>query len=155
MSARPRVLVIGIGNAYRSDDAVGLFVAEKIGQQGLQDVRVAIESGEGAALMERFQEADLVVLVDAVQSGGQPGTLYRLDACERAVPAPFFRYSTHNFSVAEAVEMARALGQLPRQLVIYGIEGASFKTGVGLSPEVERAAGELIDRLLGEISAGH
>ena len=47
--------------------------------------------------------------------------------------------STHGFGLAEALELARALGQLPRRCIVYAIEGASFETGAPLSPEVAAA----------------
>ena len=50
--------------------------------------------------------------------------------------------STHALGVAEAIEIARSLGRLPKQVRVYGIEGASFDYGRGLSPEVEKAVEE-------------
>jgi hydrogenase maturation protease len=63
----------------------------------------------------------------------------------------FFHYSTHAFSVAEAVELARSLDQLPAHLVVYGIEGANFAAGVELSPAVEQAVEAAVERLAQEI----
>ena len=67
------------------------------------------------------------------------------------IPRSFFHYSTHAFSVAEAIEMARALGQLPRRLVVYGIEGKNFESGISLSPEIETAAEETAHRVKAEL----
>ena len=49
--------------------------------------------------------------------------------------------------VAEAVELARALNQLPAKLIVYGIEGKTFHAGAGFSLEVEGAAAELLIRV--------
>ena len=57
------------------------------------------------------------------------------------------RSSTHAFGVADAVELARALGRLPGRLDVYAIEGASFTAGDSLSPEVERAVDDLATAL--------
>jgi hydrogenase maturation protease len=62
-----------------------------------------------------------------------------------------FHYSTHAFSVAEAVELARALGELPPKLVLYGIEGKNFDCGIGLSSEVEKATEEIVRRIEDEL----
>ena len=140
-------LIIGLGNDYRSDDAVGRVVARKLGAESLDGVRILEESGEGAALMDAWRGADFVILIDAVHSGGKPGTIYRIDAHAEEIPRSFFHYSTHAFSVAEAVELARALGQLPPRLVIYGIEGKNFESGISLSPEIETAAEEAARRV--------
>ena len=144
-------LVIGIGNEYRGDDAVGLIVARRLRSQVPEGVRVFEESGEGAALMEAWRGADFVILIDAVHSGGKPGAIHRIDARAEEIPGNFFHYSTHAFSVAEAVELARALGELPPRLVLYGIEGKRFESGAALSPEVEAAAGETADRVKAEL----
>jgi hydrogenase maturation protease len=144
-------LIIGLGNDYRSDDAVGRVVARKLQAESLDGVRILEETGEGATLIEVWRGADFVILIDAVHSGGEPGEIYRIDANRQQVPRSFFRCSTHAFSVAEAVEMARALGQLPRRLIIYGIEGKNFASGVGLCPVIERAAEETVHRVKAEL----
>jgi hydrogenase maturation protease len=87
----------------------------------------------------------------AVHCGSKPGTIYRIDAHEKEIPRSLFHCSTHAFSVAEAVELARALGQLPQRLIIYGIEGKNFESGIGLSPEIETAAEETARRVKAEL----
>ncbi len=146
-----KTLVIGIGNDYRRDDAVGLVVARRIRQSHLAGVAVLEQSGEGTALMEAWRDAGTVIVVDAVQSGAAPGTIHRLDTQAQKIPASFFHYSTHAFSVAEAVELARALNQLPPRLILYGIEGKDFAAGEKLSPEVAAAVDELLARVRQEI----
>lgn len=147
----PRVLVIGVGNAYRGDDAVGLWVIRRLQDEVGDAVRIQEASGEGAALLESWQEADVVILVDAVRSGGAPGTISRFDAHEQALPVAFFRYSTHAFSVAEAVALARTLHRLPPRFVVYGIEGHTFAAGIGLSPAVEAAVEHVVTQVRREI----
>ncbi len=151
MRSKRRLVIIGVGNVYRRDDAVGLIVARRLKAEHLDDVRILEESGEGAALMESWKDADTVILIDAVHSGGAPGTIHRLDAHAQAIPTGFFHYSTHAFSVAEAVELARALNQLPPRFIIYGIEGKDFEAGEGLSPEVEKAVEEVVRLVLCEL----
>jgi hydrogenase maturation protease len=150
----PRIKVIAIGNEMRGDDAVGPCVLRQL---GAPDGDVALETlpGDGTHVMEAFQDAEKVILVDAVRSGGRPGTIYRFDAAAGAVPASFFHYSTHAFGLAEAVEMARALNTLPPEVVIFGVEGSSFGAGEPLSPEVRRAVAEVASRIAAEIAPAH
>jgi len=142
------LVVIGVGNLYRRDDAVGLLIARRVREGVPAQIAVLEESGEGAALLEAWRGAETVILCDAVRSGAEPGTIHRLEADRQPIPSGFFRYSTHAFSVAEAVEMARALGQLPPHLMIFGIEGADFAAGTELSPTVEAAAHTVIREVL-------
>lgn len=144
-------LVIGLGNQYRRDDAVGLIVARCLKERAPEHVRVLEGTAEGAALMELWKGADAVVLIDAVHSGAEPGTFHRLDAHTGPIPAEFSHCSTHAFGAAEAIELARALGQLPTRLVFYGVEGKTFEAGLGLSPEVEKAAQRVVGRVLDDL----
>jgi hydrogenase maturation protease len=148
---RSLTLIIGLGNEYRRDDAVGLIVARRLREAAPSSVQVLEESGEGTALIESWQDVDTVILIDAVHSGAKPGTIHRLDAHAQPIAKKFFRFSTHAFGLAEAVELARALGRLPPRLIVYGIEGKAFEAGVGLSPEIEAVAQEVVERVLGEL----
>ena len=142
---------MGVGNEYRRDDAAGLRVARSIRQRQPTSVSVTEQTGEGAALMEAWQGAPAVILIDAVHSGGKPGTIHRFEAHAQPMPAEFFHYSTHAFSLAEAIEMARALKRLPPRVVVFGVEGKDFTSGIGLSPEVETATQEVTTRILSEL----
>lgn len=146
-----KIFIIGIGNDYRRDDAAGRIVARRFKTQTPPDVEILEETGEGTALLEAWRWAEDVFLIDAVQSGAPPGTLHRIDVSTQPLPASLFRHSTHAFGIAEAVELARVLHQLPPRLIIYGIEGERFDAGVGLSPAVEKAVAEVEARLREEI----
>jgi hydrogenase maturation protease len=146
-----RRVVIGVGNAYRGDDGAGLAVVERLRGRVPDGVEVVGFEQEPTRLMDAWDGADAVVVVDAVASGGEPGTLHRFDASADAVPARVFRSSTHAFGVGDAVEIARALGTLPRRVLVYGIEGADFDAREGLSPRVEAAVGRLADTVLEEL----
>ena len=139
---RHPILIIGVGNAYRGDDGVGLRIAQDIKKKSPDYVNVIEQSGEGISLMDSWKDADTVILIDAVHSGAQPGTIHRFDVHTQTIPAKFFHYSTHAFGVAEAIELARALKQLPQNFIVYGIEGKCFEAGIGLSLEVEESAQE-------------
>ncbi len=126
---------------------MGLVAARRLREEEGNAVSVSEASGEGAALMAAWQGAETVILIDAVHSGAAPGTLHRFDAHRHPLPAGLFRHSTHAFGVA------RTLGQLPPRLVVYGIEGESFRAGRGLSAAVEQALAGLIDHVRQELAA--
>jgi hydrogenase maturation protease len=145
-----KVLLIGIGNEYRSDDRIGIEVARQIRKKQFPSVIVKEESGEGTALMEAWQGFQNIIIVDAVSSGAMPGTIFRIDANKETIPIKFFHYSTHAFSVSEAIELARAMNVLPAKFVVYGIEGNNFTAGVDISPPVKEAANQVIEQIVGE-----
>jgi hydrogenase maturation protease len=150
---RARRLVVGIGNCDRGDDGVGPFITRGLRGRLPEGVEVRESGGEATRLLELLAGADAAWLVDAAVSGADPGTIRRLDAAHGPLPGTMLALSSHGLGLAQAVELARALGSLPRRLVVYAIEGAEFAPGAPLSPAVEAAALEVGSRLLAEISA--
>ncbi|MBI3932045.1 MAG: hydrogenase maturation protease [Acidobacteria bacterium] len=145
-------LVIGIGNRDRSDDAAGLVAARRIRQKHPRDVLVLEQDGHAAALLEAWRDARTVLVVDAASGAGPAGTVRRFDAHRERLPAGLLHASTHSWGIAEAVEMARVLGQLPPTVVVYAVEGSSFGHGRRLTPEVEKAVEDVVRRILEEVS---
>ena len=137
-----RKVLIGIGNEYRGDDGAGIQVARRLKMSGSDGVAVVEHDGEPAALIETLKDADSAVLVDAA-AGPDPGRIHRFDAAAGELPRGIFGWSTHGMSVAEAIELARTLGELPARCIVYAVEGQSFETGAPLSVPVEMALAEL------------
>jgi hydrogenase maturation protease len=132
--------VVCVGNRLRGDDAAGLEVARHLRGTLPAGVEITEREGEPTALIGGWEGVDALWVVDAVSSRSATGTVHRLDATDRALPPDPFRASTHHVSLAETVELARALGRLPAQTVVYGIEGGSFAVGEPLTPSVAAAA---------------
>lgn len=146
----PCILVVGIGNIYRSDDAVGLHVVQRLKKHAPQNVTVLEGDGNGTALMEYWINFHAVILIDAVYSGAVPGIIHRFNVHTEPIPK-FVNFSTHSFSIAEAVELARVLNQLPPYFILYGIEGKHFAVGTELSPEVKEAIQDVMLHVLQDV----
>jgi hydrogenase maturation protease len=141
------VIVIGVGNAWRGDDAAGLAVARRLRELAPAGVQVREVEGDASALVDAWAGADHAVVVDAAATGAPPGTVSRFDALAGPLPARSVRSSTHAFGVPDAIELSRALGRLPGSLEVYAIAGESFIAGDRLSPAVERAVAEVVEEL--------
>jgi hydrogenase maturation protease len=147
----PRVLVVGLGNEFRGDDAAGLLVARRLA--GSAGVDVAENSGDAAELLDKWEGADLVIVVDAAATGGEPGSVRRLDpVAEAGALRRVALSSSHLLSLAEAVELARTLGRLPRRLVVYAVAGGCFDLGAPVSPEVQLAVDTVAEMVRREIA---
>lgn len=146
-----RVVVIGVGNAYGGDDAVGPIVARRLKERMPGNVTAIEHNGDGAALMELWRGAPAVIVIDAASSGAAPGAVHRFEAHAAPLPAKTLRHSSHAFGVPEAIELSRALNQLPPRLIVFAIEGRNFAAGAGLSPEVENSIPIVMRLLLQEI----
>jgi hydrogenase maturation protease len=147
------VLIVGAGNPDRRDDGAGPAAAGRL-QALPADVRVVLQHGDFASLLDQWQEADTVIVIDATMSGAAPGTIRRYDARRRPLPAVFSRWSTHALGVGDAIELARVLQCLPARLVVYGIEGRDFSAGEGLSPAVDAAVDEVVALVSAAVSDG-
>lgn len=145
------VLIIGVGNEFRGDDGVGLLVARNLELNNIQNFQVMELPGEGTELMQVWQERERVIVIDASQSGMQPGEIVRLDAGAGPLPTGFFSYSTHAFGLAEAVETSRNLRNLPNSLIIFAIEGQNFAQGSDLSDVVLQSIKTVSDAVRSEL----
>jgi len=148
-----QAVVIGIGNLLRGDDGVGRIVAQRLREQNIPGLRVLEHEGETTWLMEAWEGADTVLVIDAISSASAPGTICRFDAAHRSLQRVSFRDSSHSFGLHEAVQLARGWNRLPRRLIIYGIVGKSFGLGSELSSKVRQAGGRVADRIVAELSA--
>ena len=153
-SGEHRGVVVGIGSRFRRDDSVGLLVLDAL-RPRLPSCITAVESnGDAVALVSSWEGAELAVLVDAVVSGGKPGTIYGFDGAHR-LPGKFFRAaSSHMLGLAEALELARALDRLPPRVRVIGIEAGDVDVGEGLSDEAAAAlprAADLVMQLVDQL----
>ena len=145
--ALPDRLLVGLGNPYRGDDAVGPLVVQEVARRlhGQAPRLRVIEREEPPALLDLLEGADLAVVVDAVRTGGEPGNLVLLEAgseapAQAALPSQAAGLGgTHAFGLASVIDLARVLDRLPRRLVVVGIEAAGFEPGAALSPPVRSA----------------
>lgn len=140
------MLIIGVGNELRGDDAAGIRAARLLAAR-LEGAELVECAGGCVELLDAWDGKDRVVLLDAAQSGAAPGTVHRFDAMREEIPAQMFSVSSHSLGVTGAVELARELGRLPRELVVYGIEGVDFSHGAAMSPPVQTAIERLVEHI--------
>lgn len=140
------MLILGCGNRDRGDDAAGVLVAERLRDLGL-DAQIC--SGQAMELIDAWNGADDVIIVDAVMTGGPAGKVWLWDGKQLTLPKSL-SLSTHGFGVAEAIRLARILGCLPKHLRIFGIEGSRFELESDVSPEVMCAVKALVAQIKAE-----
>lgn len=141
-------VVIGIGNSFRCDDGVGPAVAAELARQDIPGVRVFNCAAEPTAILDAWQGAARVVLVDAA-AGGDPGTVRRCTLDDLTEPTPV---SSHDLSLRQTYELGRALGRAPESVVVVSIDVADTGHGVGLSPPVRAALPEAVRAVLDAVA---
>ncbi len=149
----PPVLLVGVGNRLRGDDAAGLELARLVAARtapGLAAVRE--HAGEPLDLIESLAPFEAVVIADAMRSGAPPGASRRLDVSHTPLPRELrSSTSTHAISLGDAIELARALGRLPPRVIVYALEGQRFTAGSPISEPVRAALPAIADTLLREL----
>lgn len=145
----PRLLICGLGQRHRGDDAVGLEVVTAWAAQHPHlaqhpQVRVLALESPGLALLDPLSQAQAALLVDAVVSGAPPGTLHHLTPKDLAAFTGGSA-SAHGWGLAETLGLAQTLGmRLAPEIQILGIEGAGMAPGAGLSPAIQAAFPQIL-----------
>jgi len=142
-------VIIGIGTDTGGDDAAGLLVAQRLRALGIEALDY---SGEVLGLLDRWEGARSVILIDAMRSGRAVGSVAVLDAREAPWAGEELHVSTHGLGLFEALSLAERLDRLPPRVVIYAIEGRSFEPGSQVSPEVLVAVEEAARRIAREVA---
>jgi hydrogenase maturation protease len=154
MSDRTPLLVLGLGNVLLEDDGVGAAAVSLLLDRydAPRGVRVLDGGTLGLSLLPYLDDADAVILVDAVRAEGAPGSFVRLTG-EEVAPAVATRLSPHQVGVADLLDGARWLGRYPRRVVLLGLVPDSMELVVGLTPRVRSSLPKLVDRIVDEAGA--
>lgn len=145
------IRVIGIGNVCRGDDAAGLFAARDLRKRLGGSIDIIESDGDGLALLDLIQGVPCVILIDAVKGAGRPGDTIRLDISAGGRWGEAHPCSTHAMAITDAIELARVLGLLPRQLLLYGVELENVEPGMSLSAAVRKGIQSLVEQIVEEI----
>lgn len=148
-----QVLVLGVGNILFSDEAIGVRTVEHLQQCASLPGNVELMDGGtlGIRLMDAIMGCDLLIVVDAVLGGGEPGTLYRLEG-EGLRESMSFRDSMHQTDLLDTLITCDLAGNRPEAVVI-GLQPFDYKTmHVGLSPQAEALLPEFCRKAVAEMA---
>jgi hydrogenase maturation protease len=145
-------VVIGVGNRWRRDDIAGIAVLDALRGQVGDDVELVESDGEPTRLIDAFERAPQVVMIDAVVTGAEPGTVHRFTDSE--LPAQMgIGQSSHLVQLVETIELGKLLGKLPNGLVLIGIEATDFDNGEGMTDAVAAGVARAAQLVLSELTA--
>lgn len=159
MAELPKILIAGMGNVLRQDDAFGIELAKALQQEDLLSDGIKIlEVGIGGIhlVQELHYGYDVLILLDAVQWGGEPGQVYfremasiaDVEALDRDEKRSFLG-DMHYTNPIRALMMAKALNVLPPQVLILGCEALAYEDfAMEMSPVVQAAIPKAVDSLL-------
>ena len=146
------VLVLGIGNSIMSDDGIGIRVIQNLVDCYRIPAEVTVLEGGtlGLNLLPDVQGAETLLVVDAIETGGPPGTLMRLEGDE--LPLCFEnRISPHEMGLKDLLTVAALMGDAPKEVVLWGIQPERLDVGEELSPSVAARLSELTGKVVDEL----
>lgn len=145
------LLILGLGNVLCGDDGLGVAAVELLRRRYRmpEGVRVLDGGTLGLTLLSHMRASDDVILVDAIQGSGPPGSFLRL-AGDEVEPAVRSRLSCHQVGVADLLDALHLLDAYPRRLILLGLVPESLALGLGRSRSVEAGLSNLVERIVDE-----
>ena len=150
-----RVVIVGCGRRDCGDDGIGARIGEDLRRADLPRTRVRITESPGVELIADMEGVELFVIIDAAQAtaGHPPGKWARIDYRDPSARLlPSGRGGTHGFSVAEALQLADHLGELPATVWVYAVFGGSFELGANPTAEVISAGDKVVEAICGDVT---
>lgn len=144
------VVILGVGNLLLSDEGFGVHVVRELERQAtvLPQSVVVVDGGTlGLELLPIVQDADALVLVDAIDLGRAPGTLSSFLGAE--IEATLNRHvSPHQVGAADLIGVARLTGVLPERTALVGVQPQSLDFSLELTSPVRAALPRAVQEVL-------
>ena len=142
-------LILGVGNLLLSDEGVGVHAARVLAARELPPNVSVVEAGTAFLdVLPEIEKADRILLMDAMEGGSPPGSIYRVpfDQCLH----PAMLASLHGFDMSRVLFMA---GNTRKpEVTVFGMEPAKIEWGTEVSPVVQRMMPALVEVILREIA---
>ncbi len=144
-----KILIAGLGDKLRGDDGLGPLVIEKLKNEKLPENVEVEDFGSGVfALLNKIEQYEKIIVVDAIKREGNPGEVYNFELSDLKKGK---LTNIHETKIDKIVLVAKELG-VETKILIVGCEPKSMEYEVGLSKEVEKAIPEIIDLIVASIN---
>jgi hydrogenase maturation protease len=150
----PQTVVIGLGNILLKDEGIGVHVIRRFDSTARASSRdlMLIDGGTCPDTLSLLPEKiTKLIVVDAVQGGGEPGSIYRFTPTDIKFKRGLIT-SLHQFGLEQGLRMMELLGESPESVIIIGVEPYEIEWGLGISPEMEEIIPRVIELLELEIA---
>lgn len=145
-----RFVVLGLGNAILSDDGAGIHALGKLRSSGVPRGVALVDGGTaGAGLLDAVAGCEGLLVLDAVDVGGEPGDVVRINL-EGGVGRPGPR-TVHELGLETLLQDLRLLETFPSRAVLFGIQPEALGPGTGLSPPVAGSLDTMVAAALDEL----
>ncbi len=148
------ILVLGIGNVLLTDEGIGVRALKELERKYTFPANVELLDGgtAGIELLRHIRKRDYLIIIDAMKCSQEPGTVVRIEGQD--VPAAFrARISPHQLGLSDLLAAAMLTDELPKNLVLFGVEPDNIDIGLDLSVKVEASVDKLVDAVADELRA--
>jgi len=147
-----KVVILGMGNQLLRDEGIGVHIARAL-EGTPSPSNVDLEVVDGGTLPDAplaFGDVDKLIVVDAVQAGGESGTVYRFHPEDIELDDKLLT-SLHQVSLLENLWLMERFSQKPKDVVIIGIEPEDMSWGLELSARLQERTPQIIKTVLREV----
>jgi hydrogenase maturation protease len=147
-----KIVVIGVGNLLLGDEGVGVHAVRELKKRALPPGVEVLDAGvAGIGLLDLFPGAEKVLLIDAADMNRPPGTVVRFTPDDIQSHGESPKLSAHDVGLLEVLQLAKALGKSPPQVVIVGVQPGEISWRMDLTPEIQAALPQVVEEVLREI----
>jgi hydrogenase maturation protease len=146
------ILVLGIGNVLLTDEGVGVRALKELERRYTFSENVELLDGgtAGIELLRHIRNRDYLIIIDCMTWNQDPGTVMRVEGDD--VPAAFrTRISPHQLGLSDLLAAAMLTDELPKKLVLFGVEPESIDIGLDLTNTVEASLEKLTGAVIDEL----
>jgi hydrogenase maturation protease len=147
-----KITILGIGNTLFSDEGVGIHLLPLLEEALGEDENIEIIEGltDGMKLLGPVEDADNLIIIDAINAGKEGGTIISLEGEE--IPAYFgIKMSIHQLGFQEVLFAAKLRDRYPKQIVMFGMQPSSLQLGIGLTETNQNKLNDLLKVVLDQV----
>ena len=150
-----KIAILGIGNLLLTDEGIGVHAVAELSKRKLPD-NVSVHDAGTLGLLSApyFEGSDLLILIDAVDTAGEPGQVFRYSKDDIMLNRIPIKLSPHQIGFQETLLVSELRGQCPPEVIFFGAIPASLESSVELSETGRKALDEIlgeVDKILAEI----
>lgn len=152
--SRIKITIIGIGNTLYQDEGVGVHILPLLEERFLKDSAIEIIEGstDGIALIEPVEDAEYLIIIDAINAGKPGGTIITLEGEE--IPAYYgIKMSIHQVGFQEVLWAAKFRERYPKNIMMFGMQPSTMELGIELSETNQERLHELAAKVIEQVDA--
>lgn len=146
-------LILGVGNILLGDEGIGIRVVEELENRFSFPEEVTLLDGgtAGIELLRYIEGRDLLILIDAMRAGLAPGTVFKVEG-EDVAKRFMTKISPHQIGLSDLLAAGILTDQIPKQIILFGVEPEKLETGITISESVEASLKKIIGAILEELA---